>query len=284
MSETSFNHLVQQIRAGTYQIKELQMCDLLCKQLHEVEGYVKRDDIITIHSSNNEIFHHFVISFSIEDRLVVDALTNVLYLSHKSYFQDNKIYLELSGIREDYRKEMHSWENVRSVAVFNIKTLLLQLDRKSLWEKLQKCIHVDSGVLKLFALYMDLFPRHKEYLSQYEAYIEECEEGGVPFKGLPLIGSLPIVLITLFSSLDPCVNKFIGDWPYVRINYDRIFPIFGDSPGDEEPYMALYDHFIGRKVPVHWCWLYPNSGVRAISSGYIHLDNGKVFFTWDSGP
>jgi hypothetical protein len=284
MSETSFNNIIHQIRNGTYKITDLQMCDLLCKQLHEVEGYVKRDDIITIHSHNNEIYHHFCISVSVEDRLVVDALTKVIYLSHKSYFQENNIYLALSGIQDDYRKEMNSWENVHSVAVFNVKPLLLKLDRDVLWGNLKKSISVDSGVLKLLTNYMDIFPTHKESLAQYESYIEDCQDGAVPFKGFPLIGSLPVVLLTLFSSLDPCVAKFIGNWPYLRVHYDLVLPIFGDSPADEEPYYALYDHFLRRNVPVHWCWLYENTGVKAISSGYIHLDRGRVFFHWDSGP
>jgi len=284
LSETSFDKLVQQIRAGTYKLDELKMCDILMKQLHEVDGYIKRDELITIHSQNNEMYHHFFISLSLEDRIVVDALTQILYLSNKSYFQEKKIYMDLSGIRDDYRKEMHSWENVHSVAVFNVKPLLLKLDRDVLWGNLKKSISVDSGVFNLYSIYMDIFPKHKANLAQYESYIEDCADGAIPFKGVPLIGSLPMVLLTLFSSLDRCVDKFIGDWPYLRINYDLVLPIFGESPADEEPYCALYDHFIHRKVPVHWCWLYEHSGVKAISSGYIHLDNGKVFFTWGDGP
>lgn len=195
------------------------MVDLLCKQFHEVDGYVKRDEIITLHTSNNEMSHHFVISMSMEDRLVVDALTDVLYFLTKPTLTDNNIYL--GGIRDDYRNELNSWDNVHSVAVFNVKPLLFKLDRHILWDNLQKIINADSQVFQLFA---HLFPRNKEDLYQYESYREDFEEG-VPFQGLPLRGSLPIVLITRFSSLDPCVKKFIGEWPYVRINYDFIFPI-----------------------------------------------------------
>jgi hypothetical protein len=277
MSEQSLAFLVKIIRSRSYKIEHLQMFDLLCKQLHEVNGYVKRDDIFTLHTYNNEISNHFVISMRIEDRLVVDALTALLYSHNKKSFCDNHIYL--TGFSSDLSNEMNSWEDVYSFAVFNIKPILLQLDRNIILEHLKKHINADPVVWQLFEHYFALFPRHKANMYQYESYQDDLvNEGEVPFKGLPLIGSLPIVLLTLYSGLDPCVKKFIGDWPYVRINYDFIFPIFGDSAADEEPYMSLYDFFIGVGMQVNWCWVYKDSGVTAISSGYINLDNGKVLF------
>jgi hypothetical protein len=45
-----------------YEIGNLEMEDLLFKQLHNVSGYVTRDDIITIRSHKNNLSHLFGIS------------------------------------------------------------------------------------------------------------------------------------------------------------------------------------------------------------------------------
>jgi hypothetical protein len=48
------------------EIGNLEMEDLLFKQLHNVSGYVTRDDIITIRSHKNNLSHLFGISMGLE--------------------------------------------------------------------------------------------------------------------------------------------------------------------------------------------------------------------------
>lgn len=88
---------------------------------------------------------------------------------------------------------------------------------------------------KCFFSYFDVANELRQSMSEYDAFNEP------PFRGLPLIGSLPVVLLSILSSMDSYVKNLIGDWPYVRLNYELIFPIFGATSIDEEPYLELYD-------------------------------------------
>ena len=100
-----------------------------------------------------------------------------------------------------------------------------------------------------------------------------------PFRELLLIGSLPVVLLSILSSLDSYVKIFIGDWPYVRLNYELIFPIFGAISIDEEPYLELYDFFKKNAIQVDWVWLYNHSGIHSLRTGFLHLHMEQVFFS-----
>ena len=279
-----FDELVHSIIQGNYEMQKMDIVDLTFQFGQEGPGYVTKDDILSfpIGEGDPTYRHHLVVPLSITDRIVVDALSDVLLLKGQGFLAP-KVHMYgktiisgdinlVNGISPDLQNEFHSWEGVRSVAVFDIHGVLSRVDLNRLFFCQKKSVNADPQVWKCFFSYFSVANEQLRSLSKYSV-------NGTPFRGLPLIGSLPVVLVSIFCSVDSCVTEFIGDWPYVRLNYELIFPIYGATSIDEEPYLELYDFFFRNGVQVEWLWLSNHSGINSIRTGFLHLDLGKVFFT-----
>lgn len=170
---------------------------------------------------------HYLVPLSIEDRLVIDALSSVL-LKNAGQFIHPKVFFDGKTFMSGYtrvRKESNSWENVHSVAVFYIQEVLSQVNVNLLLETVEKSINADPLVWKCFSTYFSVAQQLQR--SMAESIKDEYD---TPYCGLPLMGSLPLVFISIFSNLDLHAQRFIGDWPYARLNFEFLFPVFGEIP------------------------------------------------------
>src|SRR6266542_3426656 len=180
-----FEELVNSIKNGNYEMKKIDdLVDLTFPSRREGPGYVTKDDILSfpVLEGDPTYRRHFVIPLSIEDRIVIDALSDVLLIKAQKFI-DPKVHIYgktvMSGdiylgndIGPGLRNEFNSWNGVNSVAVFDIHEVLSRVDLHMLFLNLKKSVNADPKVWKCFLSYFDVANELRQSMSEYDAFNE----------------------------------------------------------------------------------------------------------------